>query len=205
MGIMPIVKSLYGIPNIPIADADIIVPLGYGWSTAGLPHAAQLTTKAAAEILAQQKNARIIYSDVAYFGEDIMWQEDQAKLRILKEVLTPVAKYHKVCLADPCINSVTEARNIKKVVYGNGLKPKRIVVVCDWPHARSTRLIWRREFPDVEIVTHSVEAEWDDTHLVPAQQSNESWLLQNMLRHAALLTLGSDFVAKKQYKLPATP
>ncbi|MDO8492730.1 MAG: hypothetical protein Q7S34_03770, partial [bacterium] len=157
--------------------------------------AARKTTATAARIAILAKTAPLVICNVNYFGEDKMQAEDAAKRKIIE-----LQQFNgKIIVAKPCQNSVTEARNIKRALLEAGVNPKKITVVCDWPHAWSTRIIWRRTFPGVRIQIWSVAAQWDSSHFVPAQRSNLSWLITNILRHGALVVMGLDWVAQKQY------
>ena len=188
-------KTLYGLKDGAIeAPIRLVVPLGYGFTEAGLPDAARRTTLEAAKI-AEEFGAVLAYCNVNYLGPGLEEKEDAAKKVILKNFYL-----NRVIVADPCQNSVSEARNIKKAFQrAKVTTPSVIMVVCDWPHARSTRLIWNKVFLSSLIRTRSVEGEWDKTHLVPLQRSLPKWLAANILRHGALLVLGTDWVAKKQY------
>lgn len=188
-------KKIYGISDDPrINYCDAVVALGYGFSSNGLPDAAQKITKMAAQI-AKLYNVPLVICNVNYFGEDKMQAEDAAKRAIIKHCQFD----GKIIVAKPCQNSVTEARNIKQALLEAGVNPRTIKVVCDWPHGWSTRIIWRRTFPGVRIWIRSIDGQWDSSHFVPAQRSNLSWLITNILRHGALVVMGLDWVAQKQY------
>ena len=188
-------KALYGLKDGTIeAPIRLVVPLGYGFTEAGLPDAARKTTFEAARI-AEKFGAALAYCNVNYLGPGLEDKEDAAKKAIFKNF-----NLSRVIVADPCQNSVIEARNIKKAFQRTKIvTPSVIVVVCDWPHARSTRLIWNKVFLFSLIKVKSIEGEWDKTHLVPLQRSLPKWLVANILRHGALRILGTDWVAKKQY------
>ncbi|MDO8591851.1 MAG: hypothetical protein Q7R60_02955 [bacterium] len=189
-------RKIYGLSDDErVNDCNVVIALGYGFSSKGLPDAAQKTTKTAAQI-AKQANVPLVICNVNYFGEDKMRAENTAKRKIIKQQQF----VGKIILAKPCQNSVTEARNIKQALLEAGVNPQTITVVCDWPHARSTRIIYKKTFPNSTIRIVSVNANWDENHLVPAQQSNLKWLIANFKRHAALRVIGLNLVAKIQYK-----
>jgi hypothetical protein len=93
-------------------------------------------------------------------------------------------------------NSVTEAEAISFALQKTGTpRPRHILVVCDWAHARSARIIWEYFFPEARISTHSVLGEWEPSHRGVWQRSNAVWFLGCVARHVALRLLGVKRVA----------
>lgn len=160
-------RVLYGLNDDEIEwPIRLVVPLGYGFSEFGLPDAARKTTFEAAKI-AEKFKTTLAYCNVDYLGSGMEKKEDEAKRAILKNFKIP-----KILTASPCQNSVIEARNIKKAIQrANITMPSVVVIVCDWPHARRIRLIWKEVFFSSMIKIKSVEGEWDRTHLVSLQRS----------------------------------
>lgn len=188
-------RVLYGLKDDEIKwPVGLVVPLGYGFSKSGLPDAARKTTFEAAKI-AEKFQTTLAYCNVDYLGPGMEEKEDAAKREILKNFNIP-----RIIVADPCQNSVTEARNIKKALWrANIATPSVVDIVCDWPHARRTHIIFEEIFYSSMIKIKSVEGEWDRTHLVSLQRSWSRWMIANILGHGALRVLGIDWVAKRQY------
>ena len=185
-------------------NPDIVVPLGYGYDDYSLPDAAVQTTKQAAAV-ALKHQAKIVFCNVDYFGVILEITENSSKRIILERLkVNPL----NILEARACQNSVTEARYICQCLKDNHIEPKVIRVICEDMHIRSVKLIWEQvvnqEFPLAQVELKSVSATWSKAHSVFWRRSRWRWLLANWARHLALLVMGVDWVAKKQYSSQPT-
>ncbi|MFA6551991.1 MAG: hypothetical protein WCT19_00645 [Candidatus Paceibacterota bacterium] len=188
-------RFLYGLPDSEIGFCDLVVPLGYGLTIDDeLPDATKKTVLEAIRV-AEKHKARIVWASSNYFFPGCERVENEKKLALFG----PEFSMSPILIGSGITNSVSEAREIKIACQKASLFPKDIVVVCDWPHARSTRLIWRKVFPESNILIRNVEGHWDETHRATLQKSQERWLLACLLRHVALITLGHERVSRIQH------
>lgn len=190
-------RFFYGVKDDVIDGADLAVPLGYGFNKdRSLPDAAKKTLSEAASI-AKRYKATIAWASSNYFWPKCEEFEDLTKIDYLKNI-----GYSGVLVtAKGIANSVMEARSIKTWVIEKRIPSNRIVVVCNWPHARSARIVWQKIFPESKIFIRNVKGNWDSSHSARLQQSNFKWLLACLLRHAALRIFGLDRVAKIQHPI----
>jgi len=191
------VKSLYGLKDNAVSDCDLIVPLGYGLDKLEeLPDPSIKTLKAVARIAILQGEV-IAFASSNYFWAGSDEYENSLKIKYLLSL--GVEK--RVVVAKGITNSVTEARNILNSVIKNNIPHRRILVVCDWMHARGARIIWKKIFPGSRILIVSVDGKWDKHHVASLQQSSFRWLLACILRHVALILLGPNMVERIRHPL----
>jgi len=189
-------RAIYGVKDSKITAVDLVVPLGYGLEKdKSLPDGAEKTLSVAADI-ASKYGVNIAWASSNYFWLGCKEEEDQARIQYLKDI----GYEGRFIIADGISNSVTEAENIKAAVLAKKIPHKKITVVCDWPHARSALLVWRKVFPASKIMIRNIEANWNSS-FVRFQKSNSWWLVVCLLRHAALIVLGLNRVAKIQHPL----
>ncbi|MFH1575806.1 MAG: hypothetical protein ABIB55_02595 [Candidatus Nealsonbacteria bacterium] len=186
-----LVKSFYSIKNPELSRIDLVVPLGYALLNGGeLPDAAEKTLQEAVRI-AIKYQAPIAFASTSYFGSARQGTESQLRASRIRAA----GFAGKVMIGKGAINSVTEAQGIRQAVIKVGIiRGKRIVIVADWPHARSVRRIWRQVFPDANIVMVSVEGRWNEAHPCFFQRSESRWLFVNIVRHLGLIVLGTKIV-----------
>ena len=188
-------KSLYSLKNLPFSRCDLVVPLGYGLlNRSDLPDAAEKTLREAVQI-AYKYQVPITWANTNYFWPGCEEEENQLKIQevnTLKWKLTT-----KPIIAKGVTNTVTEAQSIRQAVVEAGveLQSKIIVVVADWPHARSARKIWRKVFPEAIVVVMSIEGKWDRSHPAFFARSELRWLFINVVRHLGLMIFGMKFVS----------
>ncbi len=189
-----LVRRFYGLPQPEIKQCDLIVPLGYGLTVHNTLPGAEINVLREAVHLAKRYEARVAWASSKYFFHGSKDEEDKRKLSLLAEygITNPL-------IARGITNSVTEAREIRAAVLRRGIKPHTIVVVLNWPHARSARLIWKETFPDANILMYSVEGEWNRYHRATLQRSNGLWLFACILRDLTLRIKGLEWVAQRQH------
>lgn len=188
-------RLIYGLEDEQFSRCDIVVPLGYGLTKDGkLPDGAKKTFIMAA-IVAAKFNSSLAWASSNYFWPGCKEQEDTEKSALLESLNFNLPRI----IAEGITNSVSEARKIKKALVREKVMAQIIVVVCDWLHARSAKLIWEKIFPDAEITFLSVEGKWGKTHAAILQQSDFRWLITCILRHLALILLGVERVANFQH------
>lgn len=188
-------RLLYGVPNVSQSEPpDLIVPLGYGLTQAGQLPGVEIYVLAYAAFFIPNGETRVAWASSNYFFDGSAAFEDVLKHRYLLACVregglgTPV-------VGSGATNSVTEAEAISLALQKEGVSaPKHILVVCDWAHARSARIIWRHFFPDARISTHSVEGVWEPSHRGKFQRSNVAWFFACVARHVALRVLGVKWV-----------
>ncbi len=192
-----LMRSVYGLRDeVESYDFDLVVPLGYGLTTRDeLPDAERKALWAAAQIAKKQKHrVRIAWASSTYFWPGCKEKEDEEKIKFLGAGISGLP-----IIASGITNSVSEAREIKAAVLNCGLNPKNIVIVLDWPHARSAKMIWEEIFPDSKIAIKNVEGLWDSSHRAVLQKSKGRWLFVCVLRHLALIFLGVEWVSRIQH------
>jgi len=173
---------------------DLVVPLGYGLTLDNQLPDAEMKVLDETVVIANGMRAKVAWASSSYFFPGSKEHEDELKRWYLgNRLLEPPL------VAEGITNSVTEAIEVKKAAEYAGLHPQLIVIVLDWPHARSAQLIWKKVFPDAHIGVRSVVGRWDRSHRASLQQSDFRWLCACIARHAALYTLGVDRVAKIQH------
>ena len=93
--------------------------------------------------------------------------------------------------------SVVSNNTIQEVAAIHIARPRarRIIILCDGPHARRYRRLVRYFYPDatryfypsptVDVMTF--KAKWNENHPSPLQQSAPKWWMANLKYHAAML------------------
>ncbi len=185
-----IARWLYAPKNSTIGPGrgpTLVVPLDYGFlKSNGLPRAALLCMEKAAQVMADAKTGKIAWSSVNYFGPGAK-QAHEAKRDVVGEYQLIGAEI--VAQVDVS-NSIEEAANICVETASN--PPKRVILVCDWAHARRARLIWRYYFEDAEILVATIESTWDEAHYSRLQCGKWMWFFTNLGHHALLRILGVE-------------
>lgn len=169
------------------------MPLGYGLLRRHrLPDAAEKTLQEAVRI-ASRCQAPLAWASSNYFWPGCEEEENRLKT----QEVNALGLTSKPIIAEGITNTVTEAQSIREAVTGTGyeLLSKTIVVVTDWPHARSARKIWRKVCPESIIIVVSIEGKWEKSHPAFFQRSELRWLLINLVRHVGLTIFGMKFVS----------
>ncbi|MFH1780861.1 MAG: hypothetical protein ABH841_02565 [Candidatus Nealsonbacteria bacterium] len=195
MGIYGFFKSFYGLKNIPFTHCDLVVPLGYGLLNHNkLPDASEKTLREAVKI-ANQYQAPIVWANVNY-----LWPEcAEAENRLKTEKARLAGLTSAPIIVQGVTNSVTEAQNIRLTLEQTSisiLQSKTIIVVADWPHARSARMIWREVFPESTVIIKSIYGRWNEHHPCFFQRSESRWLIINLIRHLALIILTAEGISR---------
>ncbi len=183
---MSIIRWLYGIQDTPPKKDryDLVVPLDYGVlpnSHNPLPDATKQCLQQAVEMLFKGKAREIVWGSTDYFGpgaQDI----DRAKQLFVASIGFCLCPRYTVSSN----NSIQEASNIHEILPN----VKRILIICDWPHARRARIIWKHFFPNAEIGIMSVSAKWDEGHPSYWQKSLPRWIQANILHHILIRLRG---------------
>lgn len=193
-------KLLYSLKNSQISQCDLVVPLGYGiLFQKRLPDAAKKTLREAFQI-AFRYRAQIAWANSNYFWPGCQDEENQLKLEEADSVALTIGP---ITVNEGITNTITEAQKIREAVIKTGieLQSKTIVVVADWPHAKSALKIWKKVFPESTIIMVSIDGRWNESHPAYWQCSELRWLAINIVRHLALKTLGMEKVASFQHPL----
>lgn len=187
-------RSIYSLKNSQFSSCDLVVPLGYGLLNRNtLPDAAQKTLKEAVRI-ATEHQVPLAWASANYFW--LGCEEQEGRLKMAEANAVGLSTLPIV--AEGVTNSVTEARSIRRAISKTGLKFQCnvIVIVADWPHARSARKIWREVFPESVIAVVSIDAQWNESHPAIFARSEWRWLFINVVRHIALIILGAERVSR---------
>ncbi|MBI4709165.1 MAG: hypothetical protein HY764_03120 [Candidatus Portnoybacteria bacterium] len=188
-------RKLYGVPDSEILKCDVVVPLGYGLNRRHELPAASIDTLLQAMIIANNLNATIVWASANYFWPGCDKEEDKEKDYFLQEW-----KFTgKRIMTGGVTNSVTEAEAIRRAINKADIQSQYIALVCDWPQTRSARLIYRKVFPESEILIWNVNTDWDEEcneMVIFLTRSNARWLFANILRHLMLRLMPFKWVAK---------
>ncbi|MDO8574372.1 MAG: hypothetical protein Q7R86_01990 [bacterium] len=187
-------KSLYSLKNPQFSHCDLVVPLGYGlFNRNELPSAAKKTLREAVQIALKYK-VPIAWASANFFWPGGEEKENRLKVSEAKAnglIVMPI-------ITKGITNSVTEAQSIRQAIIDAKIESqsKTIVVVADWPHARSARKIWRKVFPEAIIILVSINGKWNNKlNPIFFGRSELRWLFINIVRHLALIILGIKIVS----------
>ena len=189
-----VARWIWGIKEADINACDLVIPQAYGFNTD------KTLTDAAKKILV--KAAAIgnrFKAPVAFSGAKIFWKGSKEYEEALRtDYLRKVGYGGDIVLGvSGHANSVTEAEDVRATV--GEMADKKIVVICDWCNARSSRMIWKNVFPKSEIFMHTVVGVWDKNNGIKLARSDFRWFVTALLRHAALLILGVERIKKIQH------
>ena len=128
---------------------DLVVPISYSI----LPNRLTKATDANLEwaIIWANNTIPIALSNCAYTFSGAATKEKELR----EELLQIRENKAEVIWAEDMNNSIQEARAIKEAVTKRGLKPQCILVVTCMMHTRSVRYIWKKTFPEAEILVHA--------------------------------------------------
>lgn len=185
-----------GAPQNP----DVILPLSYGVvSSTRLADATEAGLAEAVWYGRKFPRAKIAYGNCAHFfkgSEDVE--------RRLKELFLSSCEFPLTRLIVPMNgidNSVTEQRAIKSALDAKGLQPKEILILGEWVHAWSAIYIARRVFPGVRLAVVCTETTaCQDDHLFAFQRNRLMYVALSIIRYAALILMGLDWVSKIRHK-----
>lgn len=184
-GICRVVRFFYDLRNQKISHCNIVVPLGHGLlSKNKLPYTEKKILQEAVRI-ASEHQAQIIWASANYFWPGCKEQEDRLKLEAIKDygfISSPI-------FAEGILNTVEEAKAIRKAITRSGIdfQKRTLVIVTDWPHVRRARIVFRKIFPESNIVMQSVEGHWNEFHPNFFARSDLRWLFINIVQHTLLI------------------
>jgi hypothetical protein len=161
---------------------DFVIPLDYGTINGNrlLPNASIKGIKKAVEIFKNDSSQAIVWTS-APFGSPLEKVETE-KLEIISSLSIDSSVVKRV---GECTNSITEAEQILNFIPN----ASRIIIVCDWRHARRTKRIWKYYFKG-ELAIVTTDTQWNQNHKSPWCRSNFRWLLANILHHVLLICRG---------------
>jgi len=193
-GITGWLYRVYSIKNLDFSRCDAVVALGYGLlKNKKLPDAEKKTLTEAVRI-ASKFNVPIAWANAGHLYAGCAQEEEALK----QEEINSLAFSGQVkVFPEGITNTVTEAEGIRSVLSDAELK--NIVVVVDWAHSKSARLIYRKIFPKANIVLRVVEGQWNEDHVISFCRSNFKWLFINIVRHLALRILGLKLVSRVKH------
>jgi hypothetical protein len=182
------IKSLYDLEeDLNGCGYDVVIPISYALNRdKSLPDATKKTFREAVW-QAGRFGIPIIWASSNFLFQGSKSIEDQAKKSFLKSIQSQKIDF---IIAGGITNSITEAQSVKKALYSKSIRHKKMIIVCDWPHARSIQLIWQKVFPESEIIIKSVDAEWNNAHGIVFQRSLFRWFVACLIRHTALILFG---------------
>ena len=195
-------RRFYALNERENSSCELVVPLGYGLLFEGeLPNASKKTLLEAVKIAVEQE-AQIVFTSSNYFWPGCKKQENKIKLEMIAETVGPTLASQTLIARNGATNTVTEAKAIRGTLVDAGFNlHTRIIVIADWRHARSTRWVWRRVFPESEIIVRSVDGQWNENHPALFQRSNERWTLINLIRHVGLIFCSDDIVGRFRHPI----
>lgn len=193
-GIIGWLYRVYSIKNLEFSRCDAVVALGYGLlKNKKLPDAERKTLAEAVRI-ASKFNVPIVWANAGYLYSGCAQEEEALKQA---EINSLVFSGQVKAFPEGVTNTVTEAEGIRNVL--SDAESKTIVVVADWAHSKSVRLIYRKIFPKANIVVRVVEGQWNEDHIILFCRSNFKWLFINVVRHLALRILGLKLVSRVKH------
>ncbi len=178
------------------AGIDLIVPISYTMLRLRPTAATQANLAQAIDFKRHFPQARVAFSSCSYPFPGADRIEDNFRMAELRmRNIEPI-------IASPMINSIGEARNIRKKLIKQSIMPKAILLTTGELHSRSAFYIWKKIFPEARIyiscISHRLEVQPDA--LVLNQQTMPRWVMANVSRQIALQTLPLHLVAKIHHK-----
>ena len=173
-------------PDINIGNSyDLVIPAeyaGFNQKENVLPDASKKCLHLAASLVARNLATEIAYgnSERPGPGVDVL---QKAKLAWLRECDVLVPDRVVSVVSNNTIQEVEGIHNVRP-------KAKRILVVCDEPHARRYRRLVRYFYPEATVDVMTVRGKWNKSHPSPWQQSAFRWWSMNLIYHALMLILG---------------
>lgn len=180
-------RSCDSTDTIKKSRVDLIVPICYGLSGyQRLSVATKLNLEMALEALRISPEAIIAFGNCSYIFPGSEKVESELKNELLKSV--DRSKILEVTIT----NSIDESEHILEVVRKAGVKPRCILIITGELHSRSVRYIWKRVFPEAQIIIACInyrnEVEID--HLIPIQRTISRWIFANIARQLLLRIFG---------------
>lgn len=171
---------------------DLVIPLDYGTLTDKkiLPKATLAGLEKAISLVKEGVAHRIAWASMNLFGVPL-GNVNQEKAKLLESYGLSLSKVHSMV---DCTNTITEAEQIIQ----NAAGLSRIIVICDWRHARRAKLIWQHFFKgDLAFVTTNTT--WDESHSSILCRSDLGWLVGNLIHHPLILLMGVGNVRKVRH------
>jgi hypothetical protein len=163
---------------------DLVVPLDYATLLGDktLPKAAVAGIERALELVKAGKARAIAWGNTPGFPKSAL--SNDAKYQLVDESAVRSSVVEAVV---ECTNSITEAERILETVpFG-----ARIIVICDWRHARRTQKIWRHFFKG-ELVILTTNESWNEDHPSFWCRSNVRWHFANTIHYLLLIARGVE-------------
>lgn len=109
----------------------------------------------------------------------------------------------KFIFADEAVDTISEAREIKKLL---DKIPSSIILVCDECHSRRALAVWQKEFRASNIFVESVLTNEITDHESPQILLRDKWvwLLVNMLGFMVTKIFGNNLIQKVGVRQPIT-
>ncbi len=164
---------------------DLVVPLDYAAlnGTKILPDAEIAGLKKAADLIKTGTANHIAWASTNYCRVSVHDIEKE-KINFLDSL--GISKTTIQTMVE-CTNTITEAENILKAHPD----AKRIIIICDWRHARRAQRVWKHFFKG-ELGVMTTDASWNEDHPSFWCRSNIRWLLGNLIHHTLLIVRGMD-------------
>jgi len=183
--------------EIRSADVELIVPISFTTLRNKLTFGTLVNVTTAVMYKVRFfPDARIAFSSCSYPFNGAEHVEDELRTDICQNAgIKPI-------IAEPMVNTVDEAMNIREALNSKGINPKCILIVTGELHSPSARYIWKKLFPDAKILISCIphHMEIQPNHLVLDQRTMLKWVVSNIKREIALRLLPLSFVRKIQHK-----
>jgi uncharacterized SAM-binding protein YcdF (DUF218 family) len=178
---------------------NVIVPLGYGLTKRKiLANGTFLSLLTAFHWWRRYPKSVILFANSSHSFEGSADVESTLKWQ---EILLHKIPMARIIDAGPIVNTVTEAKSVKRVLEEHFIRPVEILLITDSLHGQSAIYIWERVFPSVRISLQYMHSDaYQPDHIFPGLQGKWAWLMTNVKRQAALLVMGMEWVATKSHK-----
>jgi hypothetical protein len=194
-----VLRWLYGLKDsvhVAYEYYDLIVPIEYGALDSNnlhsmLPDATVQCLKLARNLMLDNCGKYVVWGSTDYYGPGAQ------KLHCAKDLIFNLNEHVYESRRVTSNNSIQEADEIHKLFP----EAHRVLLICDWRHARRLQLIWRHFYPHAQIDFLSVDARWDEKHPSSVQKSTFRWLLGNIMHQVLIRLRGIEKLRTKVHAI----
>lgn len=197
---LSLLRRMLGARERPPQNPNVVIAPSYGVvSHKKLMEATELGLREAIGFAQKFPHAVIAFAACAHCYPGSEYDEARLKGDVLAQEHFSL---ERAILARGSVrNSVEELRNIKATLDARGVRPKEILFVAERLHARSVLYIARHLFPGTTLSLSLLDTTACQSDAPFVIQRNEwFFLLINVLREAALRTMGLEWVSKKTHQ-----
>ena len=183
--IVKLIMKYWQIKNEPIKDVnpDIIILTSYGFSrNRVLPDIEKKVLDKATEIfyLKNGNVKKIIFSCADFFWSGSEFFELEKKI----QYLTDKGVSKKIIFYSGKANTtITEMQSNNSLVR----KEDKVLIICDWIHARRVRLIVKRCIKSKYSKFITVKSNWEKANTTFFQKNDFIWLISNIIHYLMYL------------------